>query len=77
MFLKCPNCDEFVEIQEEEINCGIFRHATYKNMEPVNPHLPERECGELVSAGEIYGCCMPFQCIKIDNEYVLKKCDYI
>jgi hypothetical protein len=78
MFLECPNCKELIEIKEEEIFCGIFRHAVYKNnMEQINPHASKQECDRLTENNDIFGCGMPFRCVKTDSEYILEKCDYI
>ena len=34
---NCPNCDDEIIVQKNELNCKIFRHAIYKhNYEQVN-----------------------------------------
>jgi len=72
----CPHCNNPIII--EKINCGIFRHGMLKeNNEQINPHLPKKECDELVKQDLIYGCGKPFQ-IVIENEVLIVKiCDYI
>ena len=76
LILLCPNCEEYVEIQE--INCGIFRHAIYKNtLSQVNSHLPENECKNLLENNQVFGCCKPFKLENIEGELKAVKCDYI
>ena len=72
----CPHCNNPIII--EKINCGIFRHGMLKeNNEQINPHLPKKQCDELVKQDLIYGCGKPFQ-IVIENEVLtVKICDYI
>jgi len=67
--IKCPHCDSYIEI--EQINCGIFRHAIYKNMSPVNPHASREELQRIKD--QIYGCGGPF---KLVNK-IPQICDYI
>ena len=46
MLIICPHCNKYIEIIE--INCGIFRHGTYKsNNEQIDPHLKKEECDNL------------------------------
>lgn len=72
MIIKCPHCDEEVII--EEINCGIFRHAVFKDtLEHINPHETKEKIEEYIQNDKIYGCGKPF-CIK-DNQVFI--CDYI
>ena len=79
LLLKCPHCDDFVEIIE--INCAIFRHGIFKdNLQQINPHLSKIECDNLINNNLIYGCGKPFQIIKKENQndtYELIICDYI
>ena len=76
---QCPHCAEYIEVDESQINCAIFRHAVLKeNMQQINPHAPELECADLVSSNKVYGCAGPFRIIKKENgTYVAEKCDYI
>ncbi len=70
--LKCPNCEDFVII--EEINCGIFRHAVYiDTFKQVPPHTSKNECIALVDEKKIYGCGKPFRY----QEGKLVICEYI
>lgn len=70
---KCPNCGDFVEIISK--NCGIFRHGAFKDsLLQINPHLPEKECENLIKENKIYGCGKPFQ---LTNENEAVKCGYI
>lgn len=72
MIIKCPNCGEYVII--DEINCGIFRHGMYKDtLEQINQHETREKCESLLRENKIYGCGKPFM-IKGDE---IKKCEYI
>lgn len=83
IYFKCPHCHETIQVAINEINCGIFRHAVFVNMEGVDPHLSESQCLELVASGKVLGCCKPFQITKHkgsdDNNtyYIIDKCDYV
>jgi hypothetical protein len=77
--LKCPHCDEYVIISENEINCAIFRHGIFKDsFQQINPHESKENCDRYYKDNMIFGCGKPFKIIK-DNEkkYTLIKCDYI
>lgn len=56
-YFICPNCQGLVEIIE--VNCGIFRHAIYKDGNPVNPHMTQAEYEK--NKDKILGCGLPFQ----------------
>jgi hypothetical protein len=71
MLIVCPHCSNSVWI--EEVNCGIFRHAVYKNGDPVNPHASEEECNMLLRNDLVYGCAKPFRLNGNEPEI----CDYI
>lgn len=72
MLIKCPNCNQLIFI--EQLNCGIFRCGIYKsNFQHIPPHLPKKDCDELLNKNLIYGCSKPF---KIVGGTVLI-CDYI
>lgn len=44
----CPHCSALIQVPVNQINCGIFRHATsVKTGEPINPHTSEVECLKL------------------------------
>lgn len=74
----CPHCNDNVIINIREINCGIFRHAYYKNsMQQIPPHESKDNCDKLVQEEMIFGCAKPFQIIKENDEYIIRICDYI
>lgn len=78
LYFNCPHCKQLIQIQENELNCHIFRHGVYKNnFEQINPHMSEIECEKLFNNNLIYGCSKPFQIYKENNEYRIKECDYI
>lgn len=71
--LSCPHCDGTIQVNSNEINCGIFRHAVLKKTgKQVNPHLSKAECDKL--GDSIYGCGKPF---RITQDLKIEKCDYI
>ena len=73
-FIKCPHCEGTVQISKNEINCKIFRHGVYKkNNKQINPHLPRKECEQLIKNDEIHGCGKPF---RFDGK-TAEVCDYI
>ncbi len=72
--VKCPHCGIFVEVVE--LNCRIFRCGIYKNnYTQINPHMPKKDCEELVLNNYIYGCGIPFKIPEGSTEPV--ECDYI
>lgn len=81
--LECPHCGGLIII--EQINCGIFRHGTYKTTgQQIPPHLSQIECERLINNGEIFGCGKPFRHSTLQSKeetYEIKKklviCDYI
>jgi hypothetical protein len=74
--ITCPHCNNYIII--EKLNCGIFRHGTYKiNNKQVEPHASKEICENLIKEDLIYGCGKPFQIIKINNTFEIKICDYI
>lgn len=76
MLIICPHCNKYIEIIE--INCGIFRHGTYKsNNEQIDPHLKKEECDNLIKNDLIYGCGKPFKIIEKNNKLEVIICDYI
>ncbi len=78
LIFECPHCKLQFMVNEKELNCRIFRHAVFKaNMEQINPHLPKKECDELVEKDLVIGCAKPSQIIKKGDEYVAIECDYI
>jgi hypothetical protein len=72
--IKCPHCGILIEVVE--LNCRIFRCGIYKhNYTQINPHLPKKDCEELVLNNSIYGCGKPFRIPESSTEPV--ECDYI
>lgn len=71
--LKCPHCQGAIEIIA--LNCGIFRHAVYKDGRQFNPHAPKEECDSQLDL--VYGCTKPFRVNIINNKYYIIACDYI
>ena len=72
MLVICPHCKDYVFI--EKLNCRIFRHACYKNGEPIPPHASKEECETLLEKNMIYGCAKPFQILQ-DGSVIV--CEYI
>jgi hypothetical protein len=83
LLFSCPQCRELVQVETNQLNCGIFRHAVYHDtMQLVDPHLPKEICELLVRENKVFGCCKPFQIkqsisIQGDPIYALQCCDYI
>ena len=77
----CPHCDGTVIVQQGEINCQIFRHATLKQTgEQINPHASKQECDYLYENQLIYGCSKPFRIFRDEtgsNWSYADVCDYI
>lgn len=76
---KCPHCNGVVEVLQNQINCKIFRHATYKkDGQQIGPHTKQHECDSLVENDEVYGCTKPFQIRELPNkQWMVEVCDYI
>lgn len=78
IIVKCPHCNEYIEISEKEINCSIFRHGIYKhNMKQIDPHSKKELCDMFFNKKIIYGCGKPFKLILKDGIYNCIICDYI
>jgi hypothetical protein len=78
IFIKCPHCNEFIEVKVCEFNCRIFRHGVYKDsFKQIDPHLDKLNCERLIRENLIYGCGKPFQLIVEENGYKTVICDYI
>lgn len=76
IFIECPHCKLWMEIVQ--INCGIFRHAIYKNnYQQINPHASKELCNQVLSNNLVYGCAKPFRIEKINNQYIAVICEYI
>lgn len=73
--VRCPHCYNFIII--EKLNCGIFRHAIYKNNgKQIDPHSSKEICDKLLKEKLIYGCAKPFEIIKKDEKFKIKICEY-
>lgn len=71
IIFECHHCELFFT---------IIIHAVFKNnMSQINPHLPKKDCEELVVNNLVIGCAKPLQIVKKDNSnnYIAIKCDYI
>ena len=78
IILKCPNCQEFISIDKNEINCHIFRHGVYKTtFKQIEPHSSKLDCDYLFNNKLIYGCSKPFMLVLEKDTYIAKTCDYI
>jgi hypothetical protein len=74
LFVNCPHCNDEIIIFKTEINCGIFRHAIFKNnYEQINPHASKEECENYLANNIVYGCAKPFRIIG----NIAEICDYI
>ena len=74
----CPHCYRNFMIYDNELNCGIFRHAIYKNnYQQVDPHMSKEKCDQLIANDEVYGCAKPFRIYLENNNYFIEICDYI
>lgn len=72
----CPNCNEYIYINLKDLNCRIFRHASYKKNINIlyNPHATKLEIEKDLLENKIYGCGKPFR-ITQDGKCII--CDYI
>ena len=78
IILTCPICGDYLFIYLTDINCGIFRHAVYKNtLINIDPHESKEKCELLIKTGQVYGCASPFRVIHQESVYIAIKCDYI
>lgn len=76
MIVICPHCCLLIYI--EQINCGIFRHAIYRDSyEQIDPHASKEQCEKLINDNMILGCCKPFKISINENNILVEKCDYI
>ncbi len=79
LYLQCPHCGGTIETTENEIFCGIFRHA-YLNGTQINPHATKAECDNAINNGAL-GCGGPFRVLRIEGEdgvkFITEICDYI
>ena len=81
----CPNCGGIVEVEENQLNCRIFRHGFFfvKNGEQLiltnqmNPHESKEVCDRLVHEGKVVGCAKPFRVVDRGETKVVETCGYI
>lgn len=74
---SCPHCNGRIIVEKNEVNCQIFRHGIMKDSTGVSPHLPQKECEELLSSGRVLGCMKPFRFVFAEPENYVEICDYI
>jgi hypothetical protein len=80
LIFECPVCNLLIQVNKNETNCCIFRHAVYKETyDQVSPHINKITCEELLDNDKVFGCCKPFYFIKASNinESNIIMCDYI
>lgn len=78
LIFKCPHCEQYILVHQNEINCKIFRHAVYKhNLLPINPHSSKKVCEKLLQKNKIYGCGKPFRLVENDGNFIVEICEYI
>jgi len=76
--LVCPHCEGGIVVEKNELNCCIFRHGVYLNMQPINPHASKEECDRLLETKQILGCGKPFRVVNDKNQNkIAVKCEYI
>jgi hypothetical protein len=76
----CPHCSVPIIVEENQVNCEIFRHGVMKGTyEPVHPHAPKSVCDELVAKQLVLGCCKPFRLLKGSSGRIesVAKCQYL
>jgi len=88
---KCPHCMLLIEVHKTQVNCKIFRHASYFEVtgedsngtmhiqikDQINPHTSKSECERLVREGKVVGCGKPFQLFVSGNIKYAIPCGYI
>src|SRR5262249_50404794 len=70
---RCPHCND--EATASEINCGVFRHANFKDGSLVPPHTSKPDMDTLRRFGQIIGCGNPFEIRKSGPDFLILKCD--
>jgi hypothetical protein len=74
LILICPHCLDNIIINENDLNCCIFRHAIYKkNFNQISPHTSEEKCNRLITKNKVFGCAKPSK--YVNNR--LEICDYL
>ena len=76
---ECPHCDCVVQVEENLVNCQIFRHGIIKQtQQQMNPHTPKNICDRFSELGLIDGCGKPFRMFMKDGKWsFVDVCDYI
>jgi len=76
---NCPHCDGYIEVEEQQVACQIFRHGTFKQpgLPPINPHASKEECERLLRENLILGCAKPFKFFFAQPQNYVEPCDYI
>ena len=80
LIFECPHCKSQVLVSKGNVNCGIFRHAQYKNnRQQVPPHAPKELCDTLINNDLVFGCCKPFKLSNktLQKEWIVEICEYI
>jgi hypothetical protein len=76
IIIICPHCEDPIII--EELNCCIFRHGILiESGKQIDPHSSFELCKYYVEQKKIYGCGMPFQIVKDNDEFKVIICGYI
>jgi hypothetical protein len=74
--VTCPHCNDQTII--EKLNCGIFRHGSYKlSGKQIDPHTSKEVCDDLINNNLIYGCGKPFKIVIINDIFIAEICEYI
>lgn len=74
----CPHCEGKIIVNENELNCRIFRHGIFKDSQKqINPHGSKEYCQSLKNCDKIFGCSGPFTIVGSKGNYSIKICDYI
>lgn len=69
-YIECPHCDGLVEIMV--VNCGIFRHGTFRDGQQLPPHASEPEIRKWLADDLVLGCGKPFR----SDGITVEKCGY-
>jgi hypothetical protein len=77
IILKCPHCNDPLQIFKQEINCGIFRHGIYKNGTQLDPHASKEICDKFINEKQGFGCGKPFRISINEKNFHIESCDYI
>jgi len=75
----CPHCSLLLEVQQNDLNCCIFRHGVIKGQGPVNPHASQQEIQRLKQTGKLIGCGGPHRLICVDGttaKWIVQICSW-